>query len=233
MALYGRSRHAERDALLDLIDWRPGMVTLDVQSAGGFLSDAIRERLQGDVTTLCLEPSDALRERLSSAHTAINNPVEHFTSVTSESVDVVLGLVGLHHSQSHHDTIRESFRVLNAGGQCGFCEVETGSAIARWLNEFVDANNPAGHRGNFVAPGEMTRLFRGAGFDAISESSRDVPWRFTAREDIPRFFRGLFGLESSEADVAAAMADYFTIRPDGDHWLVDWQLLYCVGRKPG
>ena len=232
MTLYGRSRHAERDALLELIDWRPGMVTLDVQSAGGFLSDAIRERLLGDVTTLCLEPSDALRERLSSAHTAINNPVERFTSVASESVDAVLGLVGLHHSQSHRDTIRESFRVLKAGGQCAYCEVQTGSGIARWLNEFVDAHNPAGHRGNFVAPGDMTRLFQEAGFDSISESPRDVPWRFTDRIDIPRFFRGLFGLQCSEAEIADAMTDYFTIRPDGDDWLVDWQLLYCVGSKP-
>ena len=232
MADYGASRHAERDALLELVNWRPGMVTLDVQSAAGFLSDAIRQNLGGDVTTLCLEPSDELRQRLSSAHTAIDNPVEHFTSVADQSVDAVLGLVGLHHSQSHGATIRESFRVLKPGGQCAYCEVESGSNIARWLNDFVDANNPAGHEGNFVEPGAMAELFREAGFESVTESRREVPWRFNAREDIPRFFRGLFGLACSEADVAAAMADYFTVRPEGDHWLVDWHLQYCVGTRP-
>jgi SAM-dependent methyltransferase len=228
---YPDARNAERDALLDAVTLFPGMTTLDIQSAGGYLSDGIYRRLAGNVTCICIEPSAALRARLNPAFVAHGDPVEQFQSVEDACVDLVVGLAGLHHSQSHRATIEEAFRVLKPGGEIAICEVETGSPVARWLNEFVHEHSSAGHQGHFVGEGEMTKHFRRAGFQAVREYRQDVPWAFSSRSDIVSFFRGLFDLQCPAATIDAALDHYFNLFERQGRLWVDWSLLYCLGKK--
>lgn len=225
------ARNAERDALLDDVRLFPGMTTLDIQSAGGYLSDEIHRRLAGDVTCICIEPSDALRNRLNPAFRAFADPVERFTSVADGTVDAVLGLAGLHHSDSHADTINESWRVLKNSGQVAICDVEVDSHVARWLNEFVNDNSSAGHEGRFVREGDMTRLFTDAGFTGVRECRRRVPWVFENRAQVVQFFRGLFDLRCAPEEIDTALDRYFTFEERDGRFLVDWSLLYASGQK--
>ncbi len=230
---YPDVRNNERDTLLDYVALRPGCVTLDIQSAGGYLSDEIHRRLGRADGIVCIEPNRELRSRLNPAYRAFGDALERFGSVGDESIDIALGLIGLHHSHSHRATVDECHRVLRPGGELAICDVPAGSSLAGWLNVFVARHCPAGHEGNFPAPGEIGRLCEEAGFVDVVEESRDVPWVFRHRADIARFFRGLFGLSVDAAAIDRALDDYFVIRETERACTVDWRLIYVHARKRG
>ena len=225
-------RNQERDALIEMIDLKPRMRILDLQAAGGYVSDEVYRRLGGDVECVCLESCDALRQRLSSNYEVVADTVEDFRSIESASLDAALGLVGLHHSRSHAHTLSEVFRVLKVGAHFAVCEVVEGSAIARWLNEFVNANSANGHEGNFVKRGELAMLLENTGFSDIAGSERELSWVFESPEHLPVFFKGLFGLTSSLEETARAVGEYFEVKAGARDVRVTWQLDYRIGRRP-
>ncbi len=229
---YATVRNNERDTLLAYVTIEPGMEVLDIQAAGGYLSDEVHRRLNGKVTNVCVEPNPALRARLNPVYRTIDNPVERFISIPDRSIDVALGLVGLHHSSSHSATLGEAYRVLKPGAELAVCDVAAGSNLARWLDVFVMEHCPSGHTGNFPAPGSMADICATLGFTTVIEDYRDVPWIFPSRSDIPIFFKGLFGLVASLEVIDRALDDYFTILQTQDRCVVGWQLSYCHARKP-
>ncbi len=231
MAEFPDARDAERKALLDLAPLAPGMTVLDLQAAGGYLADGIFEQLQGQVELICLEPCRALSSRLSENYTLVEDPVECWSSVLSDSVDIVIGLAGLHHSNDKPATVREAFRVLKPGGCFVVCDVIEDSDMALWLNEYVDANNPAGHKGDFLAPGDLSALFQYAGFSGLSEDVKSVPWLFPAKQDAVRFFKGLFGLVTAESEVQSAMEHYLQMSGGHSGWKIEWRLIYGKALK--
>jgi SAM-dependent methyltransferase len=230
---YPHARDAERDALLDSVKLRPGMRVADIQAAGGYLSDGVYERLGGRVECLCIEPVAALNSRLNPAFTRIEAPIDRLDGIPNGSADVALGLAGLHHSPSKAGTVAESFRILKPGGELAICDVIVGSAVAGWLNEYVDHHNPDGHSGDFLYHGELTALMARAGFVDLGEQVRQVPWVFPSKHDMARFFKGLFGLTPAVEEVGAAARRYLPCRQFPDRYQVDWELIYGYGRKPG
>ena len=58
---WNMAENFERDTLLDYVALRPDCVTLDIQSAGGYLSDEIHRRLGRADGIVCIEPN---RERI-------------------------------------------------------------------------------------------------------------------------------------------------------------------------
>ena len=232
MARYPHARDAEVDALLARCPLVPGMTIVDLQAAGGYLSDAVFARLDGAVTCLCVEPSDALRARLDPRYVALPDALEHLESVADGCADAVLGLAGLHHSDAHDATVAEAYRVLRPGGSCVICDVTTGSVEARWLDGFVDRHCPTGHVGHFPAPGGMADLFAAAGFSDIDEQRVDVSWRFPSRPAMAAFCRGLFGLSCDVDAVHDALNDHFDVREDAGTILLPWQLAYARATRP-
>src|SRR6187549_684837 len=82
------ARNNERDTLLEYVALRPGLTVLDIQSAGGYLSDEIDRRMEGSGTIVCVEPNPALRARLKPHYRVVDNPVEDFHSIAGGTVDV-------------------------------------------------------------------------------------------------------------------------------------------------
>jgi len=226
------ARALERDTLLGLVRLVPGMRLLDIQAAGGYLSEAAWLRLDGHVTCVCVEPSGEHRSRLDPRFVAVAEPIERFPAVTDGTIDAALGLAGLHHSTSHRATLAESLRVLRPGGELALCDVLVGSAQARWLNEFVDAHSPSGHDGRFPIAGATARVMRELGFVDVVEDVREVPWRFASRADALAFMVGIFGLSCGVELVDAVVDDYLELRVGAGGVEVTWPLMYCRGVKP-
>jgi len=232
MAEFPNARRLERDTLLSMVDVRSGAVVVDLQAAGGYLSDAIYEVLNGNAQCICVEPTPQLNKRIRDVHRVCIDPLDRLQSIQDESVDVVLGLAGLHHSPMPACTLLESFRILKPGGQFAVCDVERESAMAKWLNEYVDTNTSNGHKGWFFKPGEILGQLEAAGFDAVVEEKRYVPWVFERQTHMVRFFRGLFGLQASAQQVEAAIHRYLNVRFADGQILVDWYLIYASATKP-
>lgn len=234
MKKFAPSRVNERDTLISYVAsaLKPGLTVMDIQAAGGFLSDEIFEQLKGDVTIVCVEPNLELRSRLNSIYKIVNNPVENFYSISDESIDIAMGLIGLHHSNSHESTIKEIFRTLRFGGELAICDVYKDSLLAEWLNTYVNKNCVNGHQGNFPASGDISLLCSQAGLINVVEEPRNVPWIFSKRSDISEFFKGLFGLEVDVDEIDDVLDDFFTIRDEGEFLSVDWELMYCHAVKP-
>ena len=226
MREYPNARHAERDMLISLADLRKGMTVLDLQAAGGYLADGIFEYLNGEVDLICLEPCEALSSRLSSRYHLVEDKVESWSSIKSDSIDVVLGLAGLHHSENQLETVCEAYRALKPGGQLVICDVIDDSDIALWLNEYVDRHNPSGHKGTFLNKAELSELYRQAGFYSMAVKTESVPWLFDTEEGAGRFFKGLFGLNVSEVEVLKAMKERLSLIKHDDCCLIDWKLVY-------
>ncbi len=231
MARFPDARAEERDALLELVSLKASQRVLDVQAAGGFLSDEIDRRLAQEITCVCIEPCEQLGQRLNPRFEWLRDSVEHFCGVADSSIDVALGLAGLHHSESHRATVGEMYRVLKPGGELAICDVEVGSKIAAWLNDFVDRHNPSGHSGEFLQFGNTGNLLNEAGFTEVTEKKQKVPWRFEREEDVSIFFKALFGLDLQLEQVGQAVEDYFEVEVKDDGVSIDWQLIYCFGRK--
>ncbi|MFK5922035.1 MAG: methyltransferase domain-containing protein [Verrucomicrobiota bacterium] len=231
MINFPRARALERDALLELVDLQSGQTVLDIQAAGGFLSDEVDRLLEQDVHCVCIEPCELLGGRLNSRYQWLRDSVEQFESVEDGSVDVALGLAGLHHSGCHADTIKACQRVLKPGGELAICDVEKGAAIADWLNVFVDRHNPSGHVGNFLNFGDTASLLRDAGLIDVVEEKKRVPWKFEKKEQVAVFFKGLFALDLELEQVDEAIGEYFDLQYSDEGVALDWQLIYCYGRK--
>lgn len=225
------ARDAERSKLLELANLRPGIRVLDLQAAGGYLADGIYQHLNGAVDIICLEPCKQLNRRLSDNYQLVEDPVERWSSVADCSVDLVVGLAGLHHSNDQQATVNEAFRVLKPGGQVVICDVVDDSDIAAWLNVFVDKHNPSGHKGCFLASGKLSQLYANAGFAEISESIESVPWRFNSKVQMAHFFKGLFGLHIDEESIFTALNKYLSLCNDDNGVSVDWKLIYGSGIK--
>ncbi|MCF6311321.1 MAG: class I SAM-dependent methyltransferase [Verrucomicrobiales bacterium] len=231
MAAFPDARLAERDALLELVELHRDQRVLDVQAAGGFLSDEVYLRLGGEVECVCVEPCEELGLRLNSKFKWLKEDVEYFPSVQGGSIDVVLGLAGLHHSDSHFDTIKSSYRVLKMGGELAVCDVEQDSSLAAWLNDFVDRHNPVGHEGRFLKFGQTGDFLDRAGFTAIREFRKNVPWRFKDKHCAAVFFKGLFGLDLDLEQVLLAIDEHFDVKEVEHEVFIDWRLIYCYGRR--
>lgn len=232
MQNYPNARDAELQMLLSLVPLFPGCRVVDIQAAGGYLSDGVNTLLQGDVELVCIEPVKALNQRLHPDYRVVEDKIENWSSIKSGTIDIVLGLAGLHHSDDQQKTVNEAFRVLKPGGFFAVCDVIDDSAIASWLNNYVNQYNPNGHKGDFISSGEVSILMQQAGFYRVQETIENVPWILANEDHLAKFFKGLFGLMSSIADIKKAVPVYLNLNAKEQHIEVEWQLIYAVAQKP-
>jgi ubiquinone/menaquinone biosynthesis C-methylase UbiE len=226
------AREAERDILLDRMELRPGQSILDVATGSGYLLEKVHTRFGGAIRLFAIEPSEAFAANLPPYVSRVpGGSITHFP-LPDAAMDRVSNLSGLHHTTDQHLFFSESYRVLKPGGLLAAADVRHGSPVDRWLNEFVDEHNPNGHDGMFFKGGDMTRLFKVAGFTGIAEDTARYTWNFDSVERMVWFCRTLFGIAADEEAVLKGITDILGYeRNDSGEVFMNWELIRGVGRK--
>jgi SAM-dependent methyltransferase len=146
-----------------------------------------------------------------------------------QSVDRILCLATLHHSNTEERAAfyREARRLLRPDGKLIIGDVEKDSAVADWLNVFVDKHNPLGHKGIFFSDAD-TSLVNSVGFTDIYIHRTAYTWEFPSRDTMLSFTRDLFMLQCSDEEIANGLEQY--LEPTENTYKMG--LLYFICSNP-
>lgn len=222
MQAHPAARDEEFRTAIAWCTFRPAARVLDVPSGAGYLTRHLDRR---DMSLLCVDPSAAFSTlgRQIVPGSSVQAEARHLP-LADASTDVIISLAGLHHENDRHPLFMEWRRVIRPDGQLLIAEVETGSAVAAFLDGFVDRYNPMGHRGAFVDTGFRQEL-TAAGWrierDALTESC----WRFGSLVAMTDFFRHLFDLRrASDSRILNGIRTHLGWHQDRNGIAVPWPL---------
>jgi hypothetical protein len=144
------------------------------------------------------------------------------------SVSKIISLASLHHAtqEERRAFYVEARRILDPSGALIIGDVLADSPQARWLNIFVDAHNPAGHKGIFWSENDSA-LLEETGF-AVQVVKKQYTWDFKSRQEMIDFCHNLFGLtnatdETIESGIQTHLSPVFN---DDGSIQIPWQLIY-------
>ncbi|MEM6486219.1 MAG: class I SAM-dependent methyltransferase [Pseudomonadota bacterium] len=202
MTQYPRARAEEFLAAINALNPVSGETIIDAPAGGGYLANFLpREHGLGIIE---VDPAVEFRQdqgaRKKGRHP--NDSRVYIAPLTNipvndNTADALVTIAGLHHAQSLGDVFSEFARVLKPAGRLVILEVETGSAVDRFLNGFVDAKNPDGHQGRFVDDGFRAELAE-AEFTITEDRALKYHWNFSDRTAMSRFASLMFGLDLAD-----------------------------------
>lgn len=115
-------------------------------------------------------------------------------------VDHVASIAASHHVERKTAFFAELRRVCRPGGRLVLADVETGSATASFLDDFVGSYNTTGHSGLFLHERETADALRSAGWTTLAVDRVLVRWRFRDFSELTAFCRSLFDLRGIDED---------------------------------
>jgi SAM-dependent methyltransferase len=202
MAWLPHARDGEFGAMVAPLGDLRGKSVCDMPAGGGYLHRYLGE----DVHYVAVEPSALFlaacptRFGCRSVESAIED-----VPLPSGFADAVVSLAGLHHSPDLAAVFREMRRLVVDGGRVVIADVAANTPPANFLNGYVDAHNPMGHRGAFL-DGATAGLLRHAGLQPVSDKLVDITWSFSGSLEAAEYCSALFGIESvSPGEVAEAI----------------------------
>ena len=200
MASFPRAREAEFQAVLEPLADVPDGLVCDMPSGGGYLAAHLRPGLR----YVGVDPSDDFIAAVPSGSDRIKAMITN-VPLADGSVDYIVSLAALHHEPSLSAAFREMRRLLRAGGRAVIADAAVDTPPARFLNGFVNRNNPMGHDGHFLD--DKTReLLEAEGLAVVEDRMVEMPWAFASLAEAGEFCRHLFWMPALDAEaVAAAM----------------------------
>ena len=226
---YPNARKKEFEAAIDLLDLADGQILCDVPSGGGYINNFIDKT----VKVISVETSSEFircakeRDRISSM---ICEEVSN-VPLTSETIDRVVSLAGLHHVKHQSHFFQETYRLLKPSGIIAIADVLVESTVDEFLNQFVDANSSMGHKGDFLGNHTISEL-NSAGFEVTYAEPHQYCWQFDSVESMVRCCKLLFGIDRADNEKTLSGIEQFLGYQVKDHCcLMNWQLYFVQAVK--
>jgi len=156
------------------------------------------------------------------------------TNVPEGRYDAVLALAPLHHAdeEQKRQYVTGAHRVVRQGGVLAFGEAEQGSAVAGFLDGYVNEHSPGGHRGAYLDK-RFEEVIHAAGFTDVESKRIDFHWVFPDETTLEMYLTRLFRLEPLPAgELTADVQRLLGIDRDGTVLRMRWSLRYFRAVKP-
>jgi len=196
MAACPHARDAEFRAVIEPLAEREGLLC-DMPSGGGYLA----AHLPPGLSYVGVDPSDDFVRACPVGTVCIKGSIAS-VPLADGAADCLVSLAALHHEPDLPAVFGEMRRLLKQGGRAVICDVAAGTPPARFLNGFVDANNPMGHVGLFLDD-RAAGLIEAAGFVIAEDAVVEVPWVFDSLVEAGEFCRSLFWMPGLEPGAVA------------------------------
>src|SRR5207253_10810367 len=197
MAQSPRARDAEFRAVLKPLAGMPDGLLCDLPSGGGYLAGHLRPGMR----YVGVDPSHDFIEACPAGLDRVQADIAS-VPLPDASVDSIVSLAALHHEPDLPAVFREMRRLLRPGGRAVIADAAVRTPPARFLNGFVDANNPMGHDGHFLDE-RTAGLIEAAGFAISDDRLVDMPWQFDSMQEAGAFCRLLFWMPELDAGAVA------------------------------
>jgi SAM-dependent methyltransferase len=220
-----RARDAEFRTVVQPIADALGGLVCDMPAGGGYLMRYLPPQMR----YVGVDPADEFLNSAPESSSMIKAAIDD-VPLPDGSVDYVLSLAGLHHEENLDRVFAEMRRLLRQGGRVVVADAAEDTPPARFLNGFVDRNNPMGHQGRFL-DGATAPALEAVGLAVVADEVIEVPWLFDRSDEAADFCGNLFGIATAgEQAILAALADEIGFTRANGQLLLNWQLrrILCV-----
>lgn len=227
-----QARHIERQLLIDRLNIQPHHIVCDLPAGGGYLAEGLSPLLLSPQNIICVEPAEGFMKDGNPLYRWIHAPISN-TPLSSNCVDRIGSLAGLHHLENTASFFQEAYRLLKPGGKIAVADVREGTDVDHFLNDAVNRLSETGHKGMFFAPGQFSSLLHRAGFEQVTEQHETYHWEFPDLPDLVRYAKMLFGLtKASLEEVEVELRKIFSFKVTASNACLPWSLQYATGVKP-
>jgi SAM-dependent methyltransferase len=202
---------------------RDGERLLDVPAGGGYLARFCPPGVRVDSLEFSQAFLDGRHPRdIHRPHQDRLTVVDPLGAWPLASADRAICLAALHHIDPLEPFLDRLAAAVRPGGLVHLADVGLGSPIAGFLDGFVHAWTPGGHRGHYR---DWSRIAWPPGLRPLRVEERACPWRFRSLEEMEAFTRLLFGLQGDPPGaLRTALAEAVGWRRDGDGVALAWRL---------
>lgn len=216
------ARNQEFEAILEGLDIRAQDVVVDLPSGGGYLSWYIPDCVLHHVETSELFAELCHSKSPYPLHIAELNQLPF----ADNSVDFVLSLAGLHHTENKTELFNEVFRILKPGGQFVLADAAKNSVTARFLDGWMANHNSMGHNGWYFDQNTEKQLIA-ANLESIQVEDKNYYWLYDNPAEAAKYCKLMFGIDLAEIDeIEKALHQHLGFEQYGDATGLKWQLRF-------
>jgi SAM-dependent methyltransferase len=201
---------------------KKGDLVIDIPAGGCYL----KKYLADEIAYIAFEESENFIK-----HTNLSKKirVEYFCDnslfqIKDNSINALFSIAGVHHNANLKKLFKEISRILKKDSLALIADVYKGSDQDYFLNEFVDANSSAGHKGVFL-DSKIIEDLNSASLEIVQDEISKYFWRFADEEKMIFFCKNLFGIDKANDDeISEAIKSYLGIKIEGKNIAMNWSL---------
>ena len=124
-----------------------------------------------------------------------------------------------------------AYKALKPNGVLAFGEVEAGSSLHRFLDEFIHKYSYSGHVGQYPTA-DFSSVIEGAGFNNVSSDNKLSYWCFESTDFLYHYLTQLFALKPmTKAFMLDSVHAYLGISENNGQLSINWPLRFYRGVK--